>query len=425
MSDPSKPADGGKKPLDLKSRLGLKTQAAAAPAPAPVTSGAQLPPPPAGPVLPPPPSPKVEGPTAETIEEARRRAEELAAAAGPAAEEFSIGGAPDRTPVPAVGGGVQVEYVDVGAKELSPEVRKKNRMVLIGAVVVAALVAFFLGRALSSSDALNALKENMILEAKEKLRTFETYQPAFAQMSQLTADLKAFNDEAAAVEAGKKEMVELEEPLGVLVGKVKAFVDAKAYVDPALVVGGQVYNGEVVASVLNFALRTQAAYQQASSLLEEAQTLVAMWRPVPEEAQKRLVLADVEDHQHPEFGAVPFGKGRLVKNVGAPAKIDLTSPDGRVVGSEFQQMVLLEGEKEPIQVKTSQVVQTDLGPFFTENLNATKSVSLGRLAELTGRLQKMLEACNPGPVENTIQEFLVKAGVDPDNASAAEAPPAE
>jgi hypothetical protein len=431
LSEPSKPADSGNKPLDLKSRLSLKTQAAAKPAEpaatatAAPTAGAALPPPPQ-PVLPPPPvqKPKVESPTAETIAEARRRAEVLAAEAGPAAEEFSIGGAPDRTPVPQTApGGVRVEYVNVEATEVSPEVRKKNRMVLIGAVVIAALVAFFLGKALSSAGALSELKENMIAEAQDKLRFLEGHQSVADRIKALAADVKAFNAEAAAVQAGQKSVLDLEEPMANLIAKVNVFVNPAnksdvPFIAPSIVLGGAVYNGELTSRVLEYAVATQNAYLQAQSMLEEAMALVAMWRPVVGDARTVRIFSDVEEIDHPEGGKMPRGKGSIITKYGPPTKVDVPAADGRPEGQEFQQMIVLAGATDPIQVKTTQVTWTDLGAFFDDQLKGTKAVSLGRLAVLTERLQKTLEACKPEGVKTALREWLVKAGVTVDGAAA-------
>jgi hypothetical protein len=444
LSDPNQPADGVKRPLDLKSRLrtsapapgGLAGPGGPGGAPAPATSGTLPPPPSSSAFLPPPPArvAKVEAPTAETIEAARRRAEEHAREAGPAFEEFSIGGAPDKTPVPTMAQGGRVEYVDVPVHELTPEMKQRQRNLVLGVSVGAALVAFLLGLAFSSAGALSQLKENMIFEADEKLASLTSQQPNFDRMKALAADLKAFNDQVVKLNADNekaakdgaplKELASLEKDVVALIGKVNAFVEAKPAIDPGTIIGTAVYNGPLMSTVLSFAQRTQVAAAQATALLEEAQTLVSMWNEVPPEQQTVLVFVEPTELPHPEFGKVVMGKGRVIKDFGKVAKVDVKAADGRPAGVEHHQMVVLDGEKDPKQVKTSQVSQTDLGPFFKAQLSVTKNATIARLVELSGRLQKSLEGCSPDGTISEIKKFLATARGD-EPAGSEEPPPAE
>ncbi len=435
MSDPNQPADGIKRPLDLKARLRTGAPGPSG-APAPASSGTLPPPPSSAATLPPPPArvAKVEAPTAESIEAARRRAEEHAREAGPAFEEFSIGGAPDKTPVPTVTQGGRVEYVDVPVHELTPEMKQRQRNLLVGISLGAAVVAFLLGLAFSSAGAMSALKENMVFEAQEKLASLKNQQPNFDRMKTLAADLKTFNDkivalnaanEKAAAEGGEvKELASLENDVAALLGTVGAFVEAKPAVDPGLIIGSAIYNGPLISSVLAFAQRTQVAMAHATALLEEAQTLVAMWRPVPADQQTVLVFVEPVEREHPEFGKVMMAKGQMIKDFGKVAKVDVKAADGRPAGLEYHQMVVLGGEKEPKQVKTTQVAQTDLGPFFNTELTAKKNVSIARLVELSGRLQKSLEGCSPDATLAEIRKFLSEAGAVEGESDATEPAPA-
>lgn len=376
---------------DLKARLGLKKKGAATAVPGPVVEG--LPPiepeKPAGP-------PK---PSAESIDAARKAAEAVAAQSGPAIEEFGVG-RPDKTPLPAAlptgAGEVRTEYVQVAA-EPSPEAERKRLLILLGAVLAAGLLAFFMGRSCSGSGAKAEAKENITRELKDKQQFFAKKDPTFRRIAALADKLEATN-KAVKQLAKDKNPLAIEKPLDEAFGELERFVNDNVYIAPEDVLGTTVYDATLMRHLVDYAVRTRVAFGEIVAAVKESKGLKSLGAAPPTELATRWMVVQVEDRDVPELGKIPVGKGLWVARPGHPEKTETPTPDGKVIEEWNQVDVLPVGGTAPIQVKTSQVVQVDLGQFFQEQAMLQKVLALTRMAKLADDLEPVVRSLDPKPI---------------------------
>lgn len=398
-------ADAPNEPkADLKSRLGLKSRAAA-PAPAlPIVPGA------------PPPEPvkkAPERPTAETIAEARAKAVEAEKAAGPAVEAFQFV-APDKTPLPdKLPQAPQVMYVEVGGAEELPEVKRK-RTLMIGALVAgAAIIAFILGRTLAGSAAMDDLREAIIAEAKEKQSFFASKQPTLDLITNFRGELEKIESQVRNLDPAKGDILDLETDLTGLLAAMNNFAgNSGAYINPAEAMGERIFNALLMRRVIGFAYDTKAFHEQVVLAIEEAKALFAASPIPPVERQSILFIAEPDTRDVEGLGPVPLSKGTIVVQPGPPQPFQGKDEAGNPV-TKFQQKVRVEGREEPVQIETWQLVQADLQPFFNNMAKAAKRQVLMRLAVITNRLYEMAQRLDAKDVRAAIQEVLDKAATSP------------
>ncbi|MFO0747598.1 MAG: hypothetical protein U1F43_18310 [Myxococcota bacterium] len=379
---------------DLKARLGLKKKGAAVAVPGPVVEG--LPPiepeKPAGP-------PK---PSKESIDAAKKAADAIARQAGPAIEEFGVG-RPDKTPLPAslpaaaTGGEPRVEYVHVQA-EPSPEQERKRILILAGSVLAAGLIAFFFGRSCSGSAVKAELKENITHELKDKQALFKAKEPVFQRIATLEDKLESVNKLVASVTKDKKDPMTLEKPLEELFGELERYANDNVYLAPEDVLGTAVYDPGLMRHLVDYAVRTQIAHGQIVGAVRESKSLKTVSDAPPPEVTTRVLVVETEDRDVPNVGKIPVGKGRWVARPGHPVKSQVTLPDGRVVDDWNQVDVLAVGDNKPMQVKTTQLVQVDLGQFFQEQAMMQKLLAVTRMAKIASDLLPIVRGLDPKPV---------------------------
>jgi len=394
-------ADAPNEPkADLKSRLGLKSRAASPPA-APLVPGA---PPPE------PDKPKVEKPTAATIDEARRHAAEADKAAGPAIENFQFG-APERTPLPsALPSAPRVEYVEVKGSEELPEAAKKRRMVLIAAVVVAALVAFVIGRMMGGQSARSDFNASVLLEAQEKQKLIDSKQATFDGIAVIKAQLEKVDFAVRALDPEKGDITTLEKDFADLIGVMDKFANNKqSSLDPAEVLGGNIINGELMKQLATFAFQTRTFHNNVANANEEAMALLAVSPVRAPEDQKLFAIAEPDEMDVEGIGKVPFSKGTIVVQSG-PAFQNRDTAGNPV--AEFYQNVKVEGRDKPVMIKTTQFVQLDMTPFWDKAGKVTKRNVLMRLATISNALFEEVKKIDPKPVKAAIQAVLDRGGAE-------------
>lgn len=381
--------------LDLKSRLGLKSRAAAPVAP--IVPGA------------PPPEPdKPKGPTKETIEEARRRAAEAEKAAGPAVEQFQFA-APDHTPLPAaLPSGPRVEYVEVKGSEELPGAAKKRRNLLIGVAVGAILVGLVIGRMMGASSARSAFNESVLLEAQAKQKLFDDKQGTFEAIAVLRAQLEKVDAAVRLLDPKEGDITTLEKDFADLLGLMAKFSNNKqSSLDPAEVMGTSMVNGELMKDLVTYAYATRNFQDAVSDAVEEAQTLFQSNPVPPPDQQKLFVLGEPDTMDVEGIGKVPFTKGTLVVQSGPAQPIQTKDAAGNPV-TEYLQRVRVEGREDPVQIKTTQFVQVDMAPFWDRAGKNSKKTVLARLAVIASRLHDMSKKLDPKPVKAAIQAVLDK-----------------
>lgn len=394
---------------DLKSRLGLKSRASA-PAPSlPIVPGA------------PPPEPvkkAPEKPTAATIEDARRRAAEADQAAGPAVENFQFV-APDHTPLPSLlPASAQVQYVEVKGSEELPEVARKRRIMVIGAVVAAGLVAFLLGRTIAGSAAQDELRAAVIAEAKDKQAFFVAKQPNLDTISNFRGELEKVEAAVRLLDPATGDITSLEKELTGLLGSMTTFAgDSNAFIDPNEAMGDRIFNGALMRRVIAFAYATKSFHEQVVFAIEEAKALFGASPIPPVERQTLLLVAEPDTREVEGLGPVPLSKGTIVLQPGPPQPFPSKDAEGNPI-TKFQQKVRVEGRDEPIQIETWQLVQADLQPFYNNMAKASKKKVLERLAVINNRLYEQARLLDPKSVREEIQFVL-------DRADGGEAPKAE
>jgi len=402
-------ADAPNEPkADLKSRLGLKSRAASPPA-APIVPGA---PPPE------PDKPKFETPTAATIDEARRHAAEAEKAAGPAIENFQFS-APERTPLPsALPSGPRIEYVEVKGSEELPEAAKKRRTMLIIAVVIAALIAFVIGRMMGGQSARSDFNASVLLEAQAKKDFIDSKKTTFESIAVLKTQLEKTDLAVRSLDPEKGDITTLEKDFAELIDVMGKFsANKQSSIDPAEIMGGSVINGELMKELALFAFQTRAFQNNVTKAQEEAMTLLAVSRVRGPDEQKVFAIAEPDSMDVEGIGKVPFSKGTLVVQSGRAEAVQTKDAAGNPV-TDFYQKVKVEGRADPLTIKTTQFVQLDMGPIWEKDGKATKKNVLARLATISSELLEQVKKIDPKPVKAAIQAVLDRGG-------AAAAPAAE
>ena len=391
------PNDSNSPKLDLKARLGLKSRAAA-PAPSlPIVPGA------------PPPEPvkkAPERPTAETIAEARQRAAEADAAAGPAVENFSFV-SQDNTPAPGpLPSGPQVKYVEIAGTEELPEVARKRRFMLIGAVLVAAAVAFLLGRTLAGSSAQAELRAQVVTEAKTKQQYFVDKQPTLDIINGFRGELEKIDTALRLLDPATGDILTLENELTALLGKMTDFAaNGAAFLNPDEAMGERILNGSLMRQVIAFAFSTKNFHHDVLNAIEEVKSLFSSSPIPPVERQTLLIVAEPDTRDVEGLGPVPLSKGTIVVQPGPPQPYQGKDEAGNPV-TRFQQRVRVEGREEPVQIETTQLVQADLQPFYNNMAKASKRRVLERLAVISSRLYEQSKQLDAKPVREEIERVL-------------------
>lgn len=383
--------------LDLKARLGLKNKA---PAPAPSV--------PIVPGVPPPEPPKkpMAKPTAETIEEARQRAAEAHAAAGPAVEAFSLV-APDRTPLPApLPSSGQVKYVEVAGSEELPEVARKRRFMFIGAVLAAALVAFVLGRTLAGSSAQDALRDEVIAEARTKQQFFVDKQPTLDAIASFRGELEKIDTSLRLFDPATGDILSLEKELTSLLGTMNNFAaNSAAFIDPNEAMGERILNGGLMRQVVAFAYATKDFHDDVLGAIDEVKALFGASPIPPVERQTVLIVTEPDTQDVEGLGPVPLSKGTMVVQPGPPQAIPGTDAAGNAV-TKFRQKVRIEGREQPVEIDTTQMVKADLQPLYNNLAKTTKKRVLERLAVIATRLFETSKQLDAKPVRAEIERIL-------------------
>jgi hypothetical protein len=387
--------------VDLKARLALKSKAPAAPPPSPVLQGA---------VLPPPPPKPPEAPTAESIEAARRRAEEANREAGPAVEDFTIG-VPDKTPLPSkLPQEPQIRYVEVAGPAVSDEEKKKRRNLLIGVGVGAGIVCFFIGQMIASMSFASEQRESLLREAEEKAQLLKDKQASFDAINALKLELEKVDLAVRALDKDNGDITTLEKEFASLIGAMGKFAESKVVViEPDAAMGEKLVNSDLMKEVIGLAYATKIFHGQVVTALEEAKALFAA-NPVPPPSQQTMLLIAEPDEREVEgIGKVPLSKGTIVIQPGPPQPTEGKDASGANV-TEYLQKVKVEGREEPVLIKTTQLVQLDLQPFYANVAKVSKKAVLGRLAIIANRLFEQSRALDPKGVRAKVEEVLNQVG---------------
>lgn len=383
-------------PADLKARLGLKKKSVA-----PMAPLAPTPEPEPAPVAASPPEPAK--PSAASVEEARQRAAQASAEAGPAVEDFSVIGQ-EATPLPAaLPGGVQ--YVSVGADETYPGKDKKQRTMLIALTVVVGAVGFFIGYLLSGASLQSAVHERVVREANTKLEMLESHKSIHARIAELKAALATAIAAVDAAPAGDEGGKVVETQLATLLPLFKSFEEDNVYIEPTAVLGDVVYNGALARELVAYALATEKLHEGVGDALSELQTYLPL--TVPPGGAKRLVLVKPLNKPHPEQEGVevPFSEGAFILETSPPGEVTLMA-DGREVGKEWQIMVRTgDSEEDKQQVRTTQVMDLDVGPLVEGQSKRLRAVVVGRFVTLIKSLHELTEQVNAAKVIETAQKW--------------------
>ncbi|PIE21003.1 MAG: hypothetical protein CSA66_00185, partial [Proteobacteria bacterium] len=355
---------------DLKARLGLKKKARAAP-PAPKSKAAPVAPKTAAPDAAAAAVAPAAKPTDESVAEARRRAAEAMREAGPAVEDFSVVGQED-TPVPAaLPGGPRVEYVSVGADATYPGRERKARLMVIALVVVVGGLGFALGGLFSGASLSNEIRDSYVREAKEKMGFFKSQSEVLERIKALKGRLASILEQVEAVQGdADKDPLVLEKTFEALVPELSSYVKDRVFIDPSAVMGETMYNGLLMAEVVDFAVRSRLLFDHVQGALAELTTYLKMAQPPA--ATTRVVMVEAGEREVEGLGKIPIGQAVWIQDTGKPAQVALTDPSGREVGRQWQQMVLPVGETEPIQVATKNVMSLDLKVIYDERAKAAK-----------------------------------------------------
>ncbi|TNF29507.1 MAG: hypothetical protein EP329_15530 [Deltaproteobacteria bacterium] len=384
---------------DLKARLGLTRARVAPPAPpAKKPAEPEAPAPVAAPAK----------PTQESIEEARQRAADAMAEAGPALEDFSVVGH-EKTPLPAaLPTGPQVEYVSVGADATYPGKDRARRTMMIVLAVAVGVVAYLLGGMMSGASLQNEIRDSYIREAQEKQGLFEANKETIAAIVNIKEKLREASQKIREVtQDPKADPATLQPTFDALIPEMATFVKTKAYIDPDTVMGKTMYNGELMRDVVDLAVRTVLLNTAVSDGLDEIRSLLRMSAPPAQTT--RSLLVEQGEREVDGLGVLPVAVGMWIKDSGAPQAVEMVEGGtGRVIGKEWQLKVLVTDEDEPRQVATSAVMQLDLEQIYKERAEFAKKLSYERLAEIVDKLDKIATGVRPEKVLERVNEWASK-----------------
>ena len=371
LADADKPNDPGQK-HDLKARLGLKGRAASAPAPAPLMSaGVQLPP-----------------PDPEPVKADPKRTD---ATIPPRNEN-------DNTPMPAALPGVErvrVEYINISDGESHVASQKTQRWVLVGSIVVVGAIAFFLGRGMAGSAASGENVEARKTEIAEKKKFLDGSKAAYQRMSSLADDLDKVLQALVKAKDDKTDPLDpaIEKLIGDALTSLSKFAAEKVAIDPVQAIGKSSTNGELAGEIVAFCVKTREVLVRAQDTLAEATAMAPLWVPPTGPGLERRLMVEAFEV---DFGGtkVPYGKGTWIASQPTPQPVQLKDAAGAVTGVEFREGVLLPGRKDPVEVKTTQIVVADLAPLFAERSRAFKRYSFERIGLAFEELRNELRALN-------------------------------
>ena len=74
--------------------------------------------------------------------------------------------------------------------------------------------------------------------------------------------------------------------------------------------------------------------------------------------------------------------------------------------TEFYQVAKVEGREKPVQIKTTQMVQVDMAPFWDKQAKSSKRTMLARLATISAQLLEQAKKVDPKAAQAEIDKFL-------------------
>jgi len=427
---------------DLKARLGLKRRQRRAPAVAPPAPAA----PAVGGAAAPPAQPA--GPSQADIEEARRRAEEALAEAGPAAESFGLMGE-ERTPVPVQSSGP--EYVVVEGAESFAGQNKGKLIPLVAGALFAVTVAFFLGRTCGMAVSDQETYQHYITEAKEKLDFFEQAQTksgdkVLDRVLTMKEELAGLAKQVGGViETAKddQDYLKLEPILTKFLPKLRKYRDDGVFFNAVKLLDGMIYNYDVIAAAAQFALKTQLMHERITAAFNEASNYAPLARPRGPTMRMIYVGQDDKEIKLPKWtifqGNKPVektecklpadcprgftckeskcaakfkvAKAQWLSEVGTPGLVEKPSPDPKQPPiQEWQMVVRPEGSKDVMQVPTTSVMQLDLAKTFDAQQLAVRALTAKRLALISLDLAQVAGSVNWDKVHDVLKSCSENKG---------------
>lgn len=373
--------DGGKPQTDasdLKARLGLRTR---------TRSGANKP------KLSPDQAAKLEAggpePSDQEVEAARQRAAAALDAEGTPIEAFDPLGQ-DRTPLPQALPGAGAPTISGGQEA------KVKRGPLIVTLVLVFAVAMLLGTVLGGTLEQRDLRSAHARYAKEKLAYLNNAKTASGatvidEIETFRQELKTLVSTIDAVEQQKDpDPLQLEGPLMSFVkGSLKRYVDDAVYVDASRIGDDMMvlYAEDELLAAYMYAAGTRQLFDRTKAAFDEAITYARMGQPAGSKVRSLLVTRTEREVEG--AGKIPAAAGKWIADTGKPNKVKITDPRRpQEVREQWEMMVLAKGEKDAVQVPTTDVMQLDLTDVYANQAEAVRLRAVDRLATIVRELGK-------------------------------------
>jgi hypothetical protein len=278
------------------------------------------------------------------------------------------------------------------------------------AMLIVALVGIFLGQVLGDSLAQREQKttHQEIVEAKLKMIRGATDQSGKLVLESLVELDVALSDAVRAVdevEAAGGDPLKLEKVFEGLLPKLIEFKRNGTFVDPESVMDGitVIYADDLLLEATRFAVRTRHLFDTVSMTIDEATALAKIGRPSG--AATQTVYAERYLREVEGGTKIPAARGLWVRDTGKPDLVKLVSERSKKKTMEWQQMVLTDGAKDPVQVPTDRVVTLDMKPMYEKHGLAVRAHAVDRLAAMTRRAKSLSRKLAWKSLERRLQDW--------------------
>lgn len=350
-------------------------------------------------------------PSADEVEEARRRAEEASAEAGPSAEDFSVVGQ-DRTPppgpMPGAEEGASGEGGGVGRLRFGPVI---VTIVVVG--LVAAFLGQILGRALSERQQLSAYRDLVA----DKLEYVENAKVATGEpvLERIEAMKKKLEETVATIDELERkggDPLSIEDDLQKLVKALERYEKQNVYVKPGEYMRDLLvlYQDDVLLDGLDFVMKTRRLYERISAARSEAANLAEIGQAKGASKTRTFLVREGKRMYDEADEKIPIGEAAWIQDTGKPAEVEIVNERTGETRKQWQQMVVPDGEDEPVQVPTSQVVQLDLSPIYDKHNDAIRALMVERLTTLTRNLHQLAKGVKWEPLRKRFEEKAAGGG---------------
>jgi hypothetical protein len=278
------------------------------------------------------------------------------------------------------------------------------------ATVIVAFIGILLGQVLGDSLAQREQKvtHQEIVSSKLKMIREATDQSGKLVLESLAEMDIALSDAVRAadeLQAAGGDLLKLEKVFEGLLPKLIEFKRDGTFVDPETIMDGitVIYADDLLLEATRFAVRTRHLFDTISMTIDEAKALAKIGQPSG--AATQTVYAERYLREVEGGTKIPAARGLWVRDTGKPDLVKLVSERSKKKTMEWQQMVLTDGAKDPVQVPTDRVVSLNMKPMYEKHGAAVRLHAVGRLADMIRRAKSLSRKVAWKSLEQRLQSW--------------------